>query len=107
MAIKYFVDEKNKKTVAVLEGCRWDAVNHIQKMLRRNNMDEAMLSYRPYLMPDTLRAVVTCSELDQYDVEEGKRQAKKKLMKHYSKSVEKRVIQYQNDLWRMIEALKS
>ena len=107
MAIKYFVDEKNKKTVAVLEGCKWDAVNHIQKMLRRGNMDEGMLSYRPYLIPDTLRAVVTCSELDTYDVEEGKRQAKKKLMQHYSKSVEKRVIQYQNDLWRMIEVLKS
>ena len=69
MAIKYFVDEKNKKTVAVLEGCRWDAVNRIQKMLRRGNMYDALLSYSPYLMPDTLRAVVTCSELDQYDAD--------------------------------------
>jgi hypothetical protein len=106
MAIKYFVDEKNKKTVAVLEGCRWDACNHIQKMLRCGNMDESLLSYRPYFMPDTLRAVVTCSELDQYDVEEGKRLAKKKLMEHYSKSVEKRVKQYQQDLLRIVEVLK-
>jgi hypothetical protein len=106
MAIKYFVDEKNKKTFAVLEGCRWDAVNHIQKTLRRSNLDESLLSYHPYLMPDTLRAVVTCSELDQYDVEEGKRLAKKKLMEHYSKSVEKRVKQYQQDLMRIVDALK-
>ena len=106
MAIKYFVDEKNKKTVAVLEGCQWDAVNHIQKTLRRGNLDESLLSYRPYLMPDTLRAVVTCSEMDQYDVEEGKRQAKKKLMEHYSKSVEKRVKQYQQDLLRIVDVLK-
>ena len=107
MAIKYFVDEKSKKTVAVLEGCRWDAVNHIQKTLRRGNLDERMLSYNPYLMPDTLRAVVTCSELDQYDVEEGKRQAKKKLMEHYSKSVGKRVEQYCQDLLNVVELLRS
>lgn len=107
MAIKYFADEKNKKTVAVLEGCKWDAVNHIQKMLRRGNMYDALLSYRPYLMPDTLRAVVTCSELDQYDVEEGKRQAKKKLMQHYSKSIQKRINMYRDDLLRMTEILKS
>ena len=105
MAIKYFVDEKNKKTVAVLEGCQWDAVNHIQKMLRRGNMGDYLVSYAEYLMPDTLRAVVTCSELDQYDVEEGKRQAKKKLMQHYSQSVEKRVAQYRQYLLRMFEIL--
>ena len=107
MAIKYFVDEQNKKTVAVLDGCQWDAVNHIQKTLRRGNMYDALLSYRPYLMPDTLRAVVTCSELDKYDIEEGKRQAKKKLMQHYSKSIEKHIKKYSDDLLRMTEILKS
>ena len=107
MAVKYFVDEANKKTVAVLEGCRWDACNRIQKMLRRSNLDECMLNYHPYLMPDTLHAVVTCSDLDQYDIEEGKRLAKKKLMEHYSKSIEKRIKQYQNDLLRIVNALNS
>lgn len=106
MAIKYFVDKKNKKTVAVLEGCRWDSINRINKMLRRGVNDELYVGWdSPYLMPNTFRAVVVCSEQDEYDVEEGKRQAKNKLMRNYNKSMDKRIAQYRNYLLRKAELL--
>ena len=99
MAIKYFVDKENKKTVAVLGGCRWDSINRINKMLRRGVDDELYVGHdSSYLMPNTFRAVVMCSEQDEYDVEEGKRQAKNKLMRNYNKSMDKRIAQYRNYL---------
>lgn len=106
MAVKYYVDEKNRKTVAVLEGCRWDAINRIRKlMFSSSGYCRYMMGEEDCFMPDTFRAVVTCNELDEYNIEEGKRQAKKKLMRNYHRSLDKRIIRYKKYLMSLADTL--
>ena len=105
MAIKYYVDEKNRKTVAVLEGCKYDAMNRIQK-LTNNDASTDYFAVRDLTMPNSFKAVVTCNEMDEYDVEEGKRQAKKKLMQNYHRSMDKRIEKCRQHLMKVADMLK-
>lgn len=97
MAIKYYIVPEKKQTIAVLPNTKWDAINKIDKMMAETGFYIRMLGGR-YIMPDSFRAVVTCDERDVYDVEEGKRQAKKKLMKNYHRSVDKRLAKFRADV---------
>ena len=108
MAVKYYVDEKNRKTIAVLEGCRWDAINRIRK-LTNGEMYVGVWSLSRKdiaIMPDVFRAVVTCSEHDEYNVEEGKAQAKQKLMRNYHRAMDKRIAKFKEYLLQTADMLK-
>ena len=97
MAIKYYTIPEKKQTIAVLPNTKWDVYNKIDKMMRETGFHFSPWGpseYKQYLMPDNFRAVVTCDERDEYDVEEGKRQAKAKLMKNYHHSVDKRLAKF-------------
>lgn len=94
MAIKYVVIPEKRKTIAILEGCTLDAVHRIEKML-----GDCMYGCSPkYFMPYCFKASTVCAPEDPYDIEEGKRIAKKKLMKKYYKSLDKRIKAFKNDL---------
>ena len=93
MAIKYVVIPERKKTIAILEGTEWDALNRIEKMTG----DSSFYSHK-YLMPNRFKASTICDDRDNYDIEEGKRIAKEKLMKNYYKSMDKKIEMFRNDL---------
>ena len=94
MAIKYVVIPEKRKTIAILEGCKWDAVNRIRKMT-----GDYINCYNPkYLMPNRFKVSTVCDPRDNYDVEEGKRIAKDKLMRNYYKSMDKKIEVFRNDL---------
>ncbi len=85
--IKYFHVPEQKKTIAVLEGCKWDCVNKIEKVLDSTSL---RINYRKYMMPDTFRAVVVCHPEDEYSPEEGERRAKRKLLDRYYEVLDKK-----------------
>ena len=93
--IKYYVVPEDKKIIAVLQNCEWDALNKIEKMW--GNFD-CMMSSRKYMMKNQYRVVVKCHEDDTFDVEIGKKIAKDKLMKRYYKDFDARIQMFRNDL---------
>ena len=89
MAIKYYSIPEKRQTIAVLSNTKWDAYNKINKTLRDTNF--CFAPNKKYMMPDEFKVVLNCDERDTYDIEKGKEIAKKKLMKNYRKSLNKRL----------------
>ena len=87
--IKYFVNEEEKKIVAVLENTKWDAYHKICKMIR--DTDFCVAPHDKYMMHSSYRAVVTCDDRDEFDVETGKQIAKERVLEHYYAALDKRV----------------
>ena len=94
--IKYFVDQDEKKVVAVLENTRWDAYNKICKMIR--DTDFCLVPKDKYMMHSSYRAVVTCNDMDEFDVEVGKKIAKERALDHYYAALDKRVDRFKSAL---------
>lgn len=94
--IKYFVDEDERKVIAVLENTRWDAYNKICKMVR--DTDFCVVPKNKYMMHSAYRAVVTCDEKDEFDADIGKKIAKERVLEHYYAALDKRVDEFRNSL---------
>lgn len=89
MAIKYFVNEEKRQVIGVLDGTEWDAINKINKMMVDTNF--CFCATEKYMMPSFFRAVVQCDERDEFNVDEGKKIAKKRILDRYYASLDKRV----------------
>lgn len=96
MAIKYIHIEPQKKTIALLEGCKYDAVNKIKKIVDRTS--GICIDYSKYMMHDNYRAVVVCCEDDEYSRQVGEERAKAKLMDHYYKQLDKTMQKFADDI---------
>lgn len=94
--IKYFVSEKDRKVVAVLENTRWDAYNKICKMVR--DTDFCVAPKDKYMMHSAYRAVITCDERDEFNVETGKKIAKERVLAHYYVALDKRIDEFKNSV---------
>ena len=94
--IKYYEVPEQKKTIAVLENTSYDAINQIAKVVGDTNS----LCFNPskYLMKNSYRAVVVAHPDDEYNVEEGRRRAKEKLLDHYYEQLDKRLDAFADDL---------
>ena len=89
MAIKYFVNEEKRQVIGLLSNCRYDAMRKIDKIL--DGTDFCCCYNEKYLMPSEFRTVVTCDPRDEFNVEIGKKIAKKRLLDNYYKALDKRV----------------
>ena len=94
--VRYFVNEEERKVVAVLENTRWDAYNKICKMVR--DTDFCIVPKQKYMMHNTYRAVVTCNEQDEFDVEIGKNMAKARVLEHYYTALDKRLDEFRSSV---------
>lgn len=94
MAIKYYTNPEKRQTIAVLSGTKWDAINRIDKLMDDTGLFVMGSTLSKYCMPDTFKVVVTCDERDEFDVEVGKQVAKRKLMRNYYKSLDKRLAKF-------------
>lgn len=97
--IKYFIDEEERKVVAVLENTKWDAYHKICKMIR--DTDFCIAPHDKYMMHSSYRAVVTCDERDEFNVETGKKIAKERVLEHYYAALDKRVDRFKSALRAM------
>ena len=87
--IKYFVNEEKRQVIAVLENTAWDAYNKIEKMI--TDTEFCLVPTNKYRMPSQFKVTVTCDPRDEFNVEIGKEIAKKRILKNYSASLDKRV----------------
>lgn len=94
--IKYFVNEDERKIVAVLENTRCDAYNKICKMTR--DTDFCIVPKDKYMMHAAYRSVVTCDPRDEFNVEVGKAIAKKRVLDHYYEALDRRVDEFRNSV---------
>lgn len=101
MAIKYYSIPEKRQVIGVLSGCKWDCVNKIDKMMKNSEFMLAVVNDK-YIMPDTFKVVVTCDPRDEYNVEEGKRIAKKKVLRNYHKSMDKRMAKFNKAVANMV-----
>lgn len=105
MAIKYYPIPEKRQMVAVLSNCKYDAYNKIDKMMRETGFcfsPSGTKEYNKYMMPDTFKVVVTCDPRDEYSIDEGKRVAKRKVMRNYRKSMDKRITNFKSNVASMI-----
>ena len=89
MAIKYFVNEEKRQVIAVMENTQYDAINKILKMIR--DTDFCVTHCKKYMMPSGFRVTVTCDPRDEFNVETGKKIAKKRVLENYYTSLDKRI----------------
>lgn len=90
--IKYFVNKQKRQVIAVLENTRYDAYNKIDKMIAETEF--CVVPNTKYLMPSQFKVTVTCDPRDEFDVEVGKKIAKKRILKNYYASLDKRVSKF-------------
>ena len=95
MAIKYYYQPSTEKTFAELRGCRFDAINKIEKMM--GNFDWCLCSNK-YLMDDTYRASVKRSTEDEHNEVEAQKYAKEKLMRKYYRDFDRIMDRFKCDV---------
>ena len=93
--IKYFVNKEKRQVIAVLENTKWDAYNKIEKMIADTQF--CFIPTSKYLMPGQFKVTVNCDPRDEFDVEIGKNIAKKRILKNYYASLDKRVDKFYED----------
>ena len=105
MAIRYYKIPEKEITIAVLNGCKFDAINKIAKLTADFGVD--VFTYdEKYIMPDTFRAVVRRHGDDVFDEKEGERWAKEKLMNKYYRSFDKRMAMFKKQLDHLNEKVE-
>lgn len=94
MAIKYFVNEEKRQVIGLLEDTTWDAYNKISKIVR--DTEFCVVPNKKYMMPHSFRAIVKCDPSDDFNVEEGMRIAKKRILDRYYAALDKRVNKFRD-----------
>lgn len=94
--IKYITIPEQKKTVAILTGMKYDAIYRIYKFC---NGTDISFDWTKYLMPEKFRSVVVCSPDDTYDVNEGKKQAKEKLLNKYYSALHEKINDFTQNIF--------
>lgn len=110
MAIKYYPIPEKRQIIAVMENTQEDALNKIRKTMHETGFAFfgcSLNDYDKYMMPDTFKVILTCDERDMYDVEEGKKIAKQKLMRNYRKSLNKRLAKFKKSMDQMVAVVNA
>ena len=98
MAIKYVVIPETKTTIGILEDTEFDAIYKIQKKMMGTPFH---FDYSKYLMPVRFKTSTVCDPNDEYNVEDGKKAVKEKLMKNYHKSLDKKLNRFESDVKKL------
>ena len=99
--IKYTSLPDRRITIATLKGTKYDALMRINKLI-----DGADVYADKYLMPDKFKVVLYCDERDEFNISEGKKIAKKKLMKNYYRSLDKRMNLFLSDVQKLSKKME-
>jgi uncharacterized protein (UPF0297 family) len=100
--IKYVILKDKNTIIGILENTRLDGINKINKIMGVDaGTSPFYVSHPKYLMPNAFKATVVCDPRDEWNVEEGKKLAKKKVLKNYYKSLDKRMDMFRDDLAKL------
>ena len=96
MAIKYISIPEKKATIAVLHETEWAAVDNIKSVL--DGTKSLWFDPTKYRMKSSYKATVICRDGDEYSEERGREEAKKKLMRNYYRSLDKKIDEFIEDI---------
>lgn len=97
--IRYYVNNEKRQVIGVLDGTRYDVLKKINKLIDNENF--GCYYNVKCLMPDSFKVVVTCDPSDKFDIDIGKKIAKKRIMDRYYKSFDKRMNFFIKDIKNM------
>ena len=102
MSIKYIVNEEEKRVVAVLNNTKYDAYNKAMKMCKRltDKCPNIYLVPNPnkMMMPNSFHGITVCHDDDVFDLDEGKRIAKRICLEKYYASFDKKMDKFTDDM---------
>ena len=101
--IHYVVRPETRTVIGVMKGTKYDAILKIYKMLDSSEL--CLLEPEKYYMPNCYRAEVVCDPRDEFNVEEGKRIVKERIMRRYYDSVDKRVDRFKRNFKMLCEKI--
>lgn len=99
--IHYIEVPEKKMIIAELRDTGWDAMNKISKLFDNSKVYIGPESFSDYMMPNKFTTSVTLQDGDEYNLEVGKNEAKKKLMSHYYASLDKRVNRFKAEFLKL------
>lgn len=103
--VTYYTNPYKKTTTAVITGCQLDAINTFNEKIASCVNSSLRIGSKydeRFIMPYQMYATVTCRDGDEYNEEEGRRRALKKLSEKYNRSLYKRLINIYNYLTKIL-----
>ena len=94
--IQYTVLPEQRTIVATIKGTEFDAMKKIDKIVAGTPFEDVY--HDKYLMPYKFSVRLICDPSDEFDEKEGKKLARKKLMKNYYRSLDKRMAAFVADV---------
>lgn len=86
--VRFFQNPDERKTIALYEGCGVDAYSDFIRVTNEASVEGFItvdMIPEELFIPNTIRAISTCHDQDQWDPEIGKKQAYFKLLRSYNK----------------------
>ena len=102
--IKYFVNEKKRSVIGVLEDTTYDCINYVCKNAGVDCIPANLLTTG--LMPASFRTEVKCHPDDEFDVEVGKKIAKERILENYWRSRRKAMLRVAKKLEEYADTLE-
>ena len=93
--IRYYVIPEKKTVIGVLNHTENDVLNKIDKILDGSC---TCVYNEKYVMPSCFKAIVKCSDMDEFSAEEGMKIAKERIMNRYYRSYDKRFNMFLDDI---------
>ena len=103
--VTYYTNPYKKTTTAVITNCHMDAINTFNEKIASCVNSSLRIGSKydeRFIMPYQMYATVTCRDGDEYNEEEGRRRALKKLSEKYNRSLYKRLINIYNYLTKIL-----
>lgn len=100
-SIKYFINEKEKVVVAVMEDTTFDVENLL--FSKRVALPSIFYDKEAYWLKDKYVGIARCHEDDEFDLFLGKEIAKKRLLFNYYEDFTKKLYRYKKDVNERIE----
>ena len=104
--IRYYIDEEDGVTVAVMEDCEYDAIDILTKMGITGLMYQGF-NLDKFMMNTTYRGKAICSPEDIWDEEEGMRIARNRMLENYYRARTLALMRAENVLTKMMDELGS
>ena len=104
MAIRYIVNEKDRIVVAVIDGCKNDAVNAANAWTNGYDWNAAqrvnttVYFNKKYYIPDKFTGIARCCEDDEWNEDIGKKIARDRVLDKYHRSLNKAIRKINKDI---------
>lgn len=99
--ITYIIDREKRTVAAYMEHCKYDVFYSISNILKSDFWDMSdlgCLRYDNYMIANTYRGKAKCAPEDAWNVEEGMRIARNRLLEKYWKARHKATHSFMTDL---------